>query len=179
MGTGLSSTAVVFAPPVLNDTASSAPPPEIQSATQSWGRKVKPPSMVLDEDINGFKGTQKKKHGKGKGKKVNSVTSTLLFKFILLCQNKNVPIPVWDPMELYDPLRPNDYNEYKVWKVKARIERQEFIAEQRRMEDRKRSRRSPSYTDSEGTRSDEDDRPRKAGSFHYLITPLRCCLIRY
>ena len=37
--------------------------------------------MVLDEDINGFKGTQKKKHGKGKGKKVNSVTSTLLFEF--------------------------------------------------------------------------------------------------
>jgi splicing factor 45 len=125
--------------------------------------------MVLDEDINGFKGTQKKKHGKGKGKKVNSVTSTLLFEFIPR-QNKNVPIPVWDPMEPYDPLRPNDYNEYKVWKVKARIERQGFIAEQRRMEDRKRSRRSPSYSDSEGTGSDEDDRPHKAGRFYDLIT---------
>ena len=176
MGAGLSSTAVVFAPPVLNDATSSAPPPETQSATQSWGKKVKPPSMVLDEDINGFKGTQKKKHGKGKGKKVNSVTSSLLLKFIL-CQNKNVPIPVWDPMELYDPLRPNDYNEYKVWKVKARIERQEFIAEQRRMEDRKRSRRSPSYSDSEGTASDDDDRPRKAGRFHYYLSSI--CLIRY
>jgi splicing factor 45 len=169
---------VVFAPPVLNDAASTVPPPEIQSATQSWGRKVKPPSMVLDEDINGFKGTQKKKHGKGKGKKVNSVPSTLLFEFIL-CQNKNAPlIPVWDPVELYDPLRPNDYNEYKVWKVKARIERKEFIAEQRRMEDRKRSRRSLSYSDSEGTGSDDDDRPRKAGRFHYLVNPLRL-FIRY
>ena len=75
-------------------------------------------------------------------------------------------------MELYDPLRPNDYNEYKVWKVKARIERQEFIAEQRRMEVRKRSRRSPSYSDSEGTGSDDDDRPRKAGRFNHLLTPL-------
>jgi splicing factor 45 len=66
---------VVFAPPVLNDTISSAPAPasETQSATQGWGRKVKPPSMILDEDINGFKGTSKKKHGKGKGKKVSSV----------------------------------------------------------------------------------------------------------
>ena len=71
MGTGLSSTAVVFAPPVLNDAVSSAP--ETQTATQGWGKKVKPPSMILDEDINGFKGTQKKKHGKGKGKKVNLV----------------------------------------------------------------------------------------------------------
>ncbi|KAF8797976.1 hypothetical protein BYT27DRAFT_7321725 [Phlegmacium glaucopus] len=152
VGTGLSSTAVVFAPPVLNDSVSSAPPAassETQSATQGWGRKVKPPSMVLDEDINGFKGTQKKKHGKGKGRK-----------------NKNAPlIPIWDPMELYDPLRPNDYNEYKIWKVKARIERQEHMAEQRRMEDRKRSRRSPSYSDSEGTGSDDDDRPRKAGRY--------------
>jgi splicing factor 45 len=72
---GLSSTAVVFAPPVLNDTVSSAPLSETQSATQGWGRKVKPPSMVLDEDINGFKGTQKKKHGKGKSKKVSLVLS--------------------------------------------------------------------------------------------------------
>lgn len=50
------------------------------------------------------------------------------------------------------------------------------MAEQRRMEDRKRSRRSPSYSDSEATGSDDDDRPRKAGRLHYLDI-LRCHLI--
>ena len=81
-------------------------------------------------------------------------------------------------MELYDPLRPNDYNEYKVWKVKAHIEQQELIAKQRRMEGRKRSRRSPSYSDSEATGSDDGDRPCKAGKLHYLDILLQCCFIR-
>ncbi|KAF9480115.1 hypothetical protein BDN70DRAFT_920768 [Pholiota conissans] len=155
----LSSTAVVFAPPALVDPAADKAKEEptaaaaqstTTSTTQGWGRKVKPPSMILDEDVNGFQqSSHKKKPGKGKNKK-----------------NRNAPaMPTWDPMELYDPLRPNDYNEYKVWRTKERIDKRERIAEQRRMEEHKRSRRSASYSDSEGTGSDDDGRPRKAGRY--------------
>jgi hypothetical protein len=77
-------------------------------------------------------------------------------------QNKNVAITIWDPLEQYDPLRPNDYNDYKIWKQRERIERRERIAERRRMEDRKRSRRSSSYSDSGRSLSD-DEPPRKSG----------------
>ncbi|RDB21322.1 hypothetical protein Hypma_011552 [Hypsizygus marmoreus] len=141
---GLSSTAVVFALPALVEP--SKPPQEPQQA-QGWGKKVKPPSMVLDEDINGFKASHHKKKGKGRGRK-----------------HRNAPLVAWDPTEPYDPLRPNDYNEFKLWKQKDRIDRRERLAEQRRQEERKRSRRSQSYSGSEGTPS-EDERPRKAGRF--------------
>ncbi|KAF8078001.1 hypothetical protein FPV67DRAFT_1463798 [Lyophyllum atratum] len=144
---GLSSTAVVFAPPSLVEP-SKPPLQEQPQPRQGWGKKVKPPSMVLDEDVNGYKASHNKKKGKGRGKK-----------------NKNAPLVVaWDPTELYDPLRPNDYNEFKLWKQKDRIDRRVRLAEQRRLDDRKRSRRSQSYSDSEGTGS-EDERPRKNGRF--------------
>ena len=75
----LSSTAVVFAPPSLVDPNApkekdKAPAEETtQPHGQGWGRKVKPPSMVLDEDVNGFqlrKGGGGKREGGG-GKKKN------------------------------------------------------------------------------------------------------------
>jgi len=133
--------------------------------------------MVLDDDVNGFKKTQqqhkKNTNKKGKNKKVGFLCCDAFHFLITLLsslQNKNVPaIPTWDPMELYDPFRPNDYNEYKLWRTKERIERRERILEQRRQEDRKRSRRSASYSDSEVTDSDEDERPRKAGIFRFLF----------
>jgi splicing factor 45 len=73
----ISSTAVVFSPPVMNEGNASGAP-NVQStpagAMQGWGKKVKPPSMVLDEDVNGFKASQKKRHaGKGKKNKVSPV----------------------------------------------------------------------------------------------------------
>ncbi|KAJ7452503.1 hypothetical protein B0H11DRAFT_2161585 [Mycena galericulata] len=143
----VSSTAVVFAPPALVE------PPKDLAPDPGWGKKVKPPSMVLDEDVNGFKASHNKKKGpggKGRGRK-----------------NRNAAplINVWDPTEPYDPLRPNDYNEFKVWKTKERIDRRERLVEERQREDRKRGRPSGGYSDSEGTGSDEDERPKKTGRY--------------
>jgi splicing factor 45 len=154
---------VISAPPTLVELPKAATQ-EYQS--QGWGKKVKPPSMILDEDVNGFKTSQKKNRaGKGKGKKV--CDKSLPFQqtsLLLFFQNKSAQIVVvWDPTEQYDPVRPNDYNEYKVWKQKERIERREKSAERRREYGRKRYRRDSSYTDSEGSGS-EDDRPRKTGA---------------
>ncbi|TFL07630.1 hypothetical protein BDV98DRAFT_558194 [Pterulicium gracile] len=104
--------------------------------------------MILDEDVNGFKGQQtgRKKGGK-KGRK-----------------NRN-PLPVnsWDPSEPYDPFRPNDYNEYKLWKQKDRIERRALAAE------RKRYRSGDEYSGSERSDYSDDERPRKTGRYeeHY------------
>ncbi|KAJ7582792.1 hypothetical protein C8J56DRAFT_1015496 [Mycena floridula] len=140
----LSSTAVVFAPPEL--IAPTEPVVEAP-ATQGWGKKVKPPSMILDEDVNGFKATQKKRTNKGRGKK-----------------NRNAPlVAVWDPTEPYELLRPNDYNEYKVWQQKDRIDRRERLAEQRQ-DERKRGRHSD-YSDSDSSPSEDEKPVRKSGRF--------------
>jgi splicing factor 45 len=79
--TTISATAVVVAPPTLIDistpalagpTVISGPAPSHKSG---WGKKVKPPSMVLEDDVNGFRGNAKRKGGGGKkNKKVRMVT---------------------------------------------------------------------------------------------------------
>lgn len=120
--------------------------------------------MVLDEDVNGFKNkrNQKKSGGGKKGRKVRSLTACLLV-ILSSTQNKHAPaMPSWDPAEQYDPMRPNDYNEYKVWKQRDRVERRQQMIEQRQRDDRKRYRSgSSSNTDGSGS---EDERPRKTGT---------------
>ncbi|KAI0081385.1 hypothetical protein K474DRAFT_1613500 [Panus rudis PR-1116 ss-1] len=151
----VSSTAVIYAPPSLVDVtrATSNEASEQQPATsQGWGKKIKPPSMVLDEDVNGFRATRGGKKGGAGGKKGKK-------------KNKHAAVvPTWDPTEQYDPMRPNDYNEFKIYQRREREERRErLLAERRRAEERKRY-RSSSYSDSE--RSDyEDERPRKTGRY--------------
>ncbi|KAJ6502625.1 hypothetical protein C8R45DRAFT_977263 [Mycena sanguinolenta] len=146
----VSSAAVIFAPPVLVE-----PPKDPAPETVGWGKKVKPPSMVLEEDVNGYKAAHNKKKGAGGGKGKGRKN-----------KNHNAPlILVWDPTEPYDPLRPNDYNEFKVWKQKDRIDRRERLAEERRRDDRKRGRASGEYSDSEGTPSGDDERPKKTGRY--------------
>lgn len=102
--------------------------------------------MVLDEDVNGFRAQHRQRKGGG-GKKGR--------------KNKNAqPAVTWDPYEQYDPLRPNDYNEYKIWKQRERVDRAtERAAERKRARDARE--RGSDYTDS----GSEDDRPRKTGRF--------------
>jgi len=123
--------------------------------------------MVLDEDVNGFKnkrGQNKKSGGGGKKNKKVDGTPTVHRVFILTpLLQKNAPaVPLWDPNEDYDPTRPNDYNEYKIWRQRDRAERRRRALEEKRMGANKRY-RSSSYTDSVGSGS-EGERPHKAGS---------------
>lgn len=162
----VSSSAVIFAPPVLVEPPKPSEP--VQEPAPTWGKKVKPPSMVLEEDVNGFRAAgQKKKGGKGKGRKVHGLRHTFFFSILTIIQHKNQPVvAVWDPTEPYDLLKPNDYNEFKVWRQKEKIERRVRLAEQHR----KRG-RSSDYTESDGG-SSEDERPRKTGTFTYAASEL-------
>lgn len=70
----ISATAVVAAPPTLVDVSVPALPESNlvgpgSSHKSGWGKKVKPPSMVLDDDVNGFRGHPKRKGGGGKKNK--------------------------------------------------------------------------------------------------------------
>jgi hypothetical protein len=76
--TSISATAVVAAPPTLVDVSVPAllepsPAGPGSSHKSGWGKKVKPPSMVLDDDVNGFRGNPKRKGGGKKNKKVRII----------------------------------------------------------------------------------------------------------
>lgn len=68
-----SATSVVAAPVLYDASVQFKPVANDSKESQGWGKKVKPPSMILDEDVNGFKGQQtgRKKGGK-KGRKVHN-----------------------------------------------------------------------------------------------------------
>ena len=72
----------MFAPPELVLPASDQPEVKDEPNTgwrkkEGWGKKVKPPSMVLDEDVNGFKAHQKRKGPGAGGKKGRKVSADL------------------------------------------------------------------------------------------------------
>ncbi|KAG9083052.1 hypothetical protein FRC07_014029 [Ceratobasidium sp. 392] len=156
----ISSSAVISAPPVILQP----PKPDAQqdagdnSNAGGWKKKIQAPSMVLDEDVNGFRAAGgKKKGGAGSRKKGKNAA--------------NAP-PAWDPMEPYDPHAPNDYYEYKAYKQK---EREDYLARRQaelREESRGRKRSWKDGGDSEESDSASEDsrdydrwqnRPRKTG----------------
>lgn len=65
----ISSTAVVAAPATVVEPDKGL---EQEPVIQGWAKKIKPPSMVLDDDVNDFKSNKRKKNtnNKTKGKKV-------------------------------------------------------------------------------------------------------------
>lgn len=69
-GAVVASGAVLYALPQLNESAAHADKKDAEeSKTSGWGKKMKPPAMVLDEDVNGFKVSGKGKGGGGGGGK--------------------------------------------------------------------------------------------------------------
>ncbi|KAH7107333.1 hypothetical protein BKA62DRAFT_683036 [Auriculariales sp. MPI-PUGE-AT-0066] len=85
---------IIEAAPVLHEDTNTS---TTSTATGGWGKKVKPPSMVLEEDVNGFRN----QHG---GAKKNNKKKK---------KSQQQQQHQYNPNEQYDPLKPNDYNEYK------------------------------------------------------------------
>ncbi|KAG8745294.1 hypothetical protein FRC10_008310 [Ceratobasidium sp. 414] len=75
----ISPSAVISAPPVILQP----PKPDVQPEAGDngnaggWGKKIKAPSMVLDEDINGFRAAGGKRKGGSRKKVLFSPTSSL------------------------------------------------------------------------------------------------------
>ena len=108
--------------------------------------------------------SEKRPWRQGKTQEGECLHSLTFYSYSASLQNKHAPaVAVWDPYEQYDPHRPNDYNEYKIWKQRDRVERRERLAEQKRAEERKRYRHSLSHSGTDGSGS-EDERPRKSGN---------------
>ncbi|CCA71067.1 hypothetical protein PIIN_05002 [Serendipita indica DSM 11827] len=129
--------------PTVN-VAPTEPAPEQEST--GWGKRVKAPSMVIDDDVNGFRAT---KPGEGKRKKKKNINANQI---------------IWDPMEPYDPFHPNDYHEYKKWKQREQQERR--MQERRRVEELKR-RRTYSHSEYSSEEHSDDGRPsRKTARYH-------------
>ncbi|GJJ12239.1 hypothetical protein Clacol_006480 [Clathrus columnatus] len=146
----ISTTATVFAPPVSAHSAVSQEP----ELKPGWGKGIKPPPMIIEDDVNGFREKRNKRNEKkSKGKKASPPASLIYLS----------TVNVWDPSEQYDPHRPNDYYEYKTYRQKEREERIRREEEERHWRNRKRS-RSYSDGDSEELYSDEE-RPHKTGNF--------------
>ncbi|KAJ1310129.1 hypothetical protein OPQ81_006874 [Rhizoctonia solani] len=178
----VSSSAVVSAPPVLIEkpAAKSETQPDSNEGNKAggWAKKIKAPSMVLDEDVNGFRavGGGGKKKGAGSRKKVLfPPTSSIPWHSAMEKNVANAP-PAWDPMEPYDPRAPNDYYEYKAWKQREHDEylarRQAELKEESR--GRKRSWKDDGRSDESDDASDDSrdydrwqNRPRKTGRYEH------------
>ncbi|PVG02722.1 hypothetical protein CPB86DRAFT_870121 [Serendipita vermifera] len=141
----LATAATTTAPQIAPVTAPADQEPN-EPEVSGWGKKIKAPSMVLDDDINGFRRIQP---GEGKRKKKKNINANQL---------------LWDPFEQYDPFHPNDYQEYKNWKKKEREERR--VQERRRVEELKR-RREGDWSEYSSENDSEDGRPsRKTARYH-------------
>ncbi|KAG8937886.1 hypothetical protein FRC00_011154 [Tulasnella sp. 408] len=85
---------------------------------------MKPPAMVLDDQVNGFRVANGKVGGGGKkfvGKESSDVE---LSKPSLGIGQAQFHPNVWDPMEMYDPTRLNHYAKFKAWKHREKTENQ-------------------------------------------------------